>query len=80
MSDLRKAIIADASARLVRRWIDRVPDDVREELVTIRREWQEGIIHATQRGLAAAIVDNCKERGIELCSFDGVREWLRRKD
>jgi hypothetical protein len=80
VSDLREAIIADASARRARRWIDRLPDDVREELVTIRREWQQGIIHATQRGLATAIVDNCKERGIEPFGFEGVREWLRRKD
>ena len=82
MSDLREAIVATASAptRQPSRWIDRVPDDVREELLAIRREWQAGMIQASGRGLAASIVTNCRERGITICGFDGVREWLAKQD
>lgn len=83
MSDLRSAIVATASTtprRQPARWIDRLPDDVREELLTIRREWRAGAIQASGRGLAAAIVANCKERGITICGFCGVREWLASKD
>ena len=83
MSDLRSAIVAAAApqaSRTVGRWIDRLPDDVREELLAIRREWRAGTIQASGRGLAAAIVANCKERGITICGFCGVREWLASKD
>ena len=83
MSDLRSAIVTTAvsqTRRLPSRWIDRLPDDVREELLAIRREWQAGAIQASARGLAAAIVANCKERGITICGFCGVREWLASKD
>jgi hypothetical protein len=83
VSDLRSAIVATASTtprRQPARWIDRLPDDVREELLTIRREWKAGTIQASGRGLAAAIVANCRERGLDICGFDGVREWLTRQD
>jgi hypothetical protein len=83
VSDLRSAIVTTAvsqTRRLPSRWIDRLPDDVREELLAIRREWRAGTIHASARGLAAAIVANCKERGITICGFCGVREWLASKD
>ena len=81
MSDLRSAIVAAAASQpRPARWIDRLPDDVREELLTIRREWKAGTIQASGRGLAAAIVENCRERGLDICGFDGVREWLTRQD
>jgi hypothetical protein len=83
VSDLRSAIVAAAAPQAPRtagRWIDRLPDDVREELLAIRREWRAGTIQASGRGLAAAIVANCKERGITICGFCGVREWLASKD
>jgi hypothetical protein len=83
VSDLRFAILATASTtprRQPARWIDRLPADVREELLSIRREWHAGTIQASGRGLAAAIVANCKERGITICGFCGVREWLASKD
>jgi hypothetical protein len=83
VSDLRSAIVTTAvsqTRRLPSRWIDRLPDDVREELLAIRREWKAGTIQASGRGLAAAIVANCKERGITICGFCGVREWLASKD
>jgi hypothetical protein len=83
VSDLRSAIVTTAvsqTRRLPSRWIDRLPDDVREELLTIRREWKAGTIQASGRGLAAAIVENCRERDLDICGFDGVREWLTRQD
>lgn len=81
MNDLRSAIVASAAPQhRPARWIDRLPADVREELIEIRREWRSGTIQASGRGLAAAIVANCKERGITICGFAGVREWLARQD
>jgi hypothetical protein len=74
------AAAAPQAPRTAGRWIDRLPDDVREELIAIRREWQNGLIQASGRGLAAAIVANCKERGITICGFCGVREWLAKQD
>jgi hypothetical protein len=83
VSDLRSAIVATASTtprRQPARWIDRLPPDAREELLAIRREWHGGVIQASGRGLAASIVANCRERGLDICGFDGVREWLTRQD
>lgn len=82
MSSLRDAI-AERVARPARQpatWIDRVPEGVREELLDIRREWRDGKLQASARGLAAAIVENCHERGIPVCKASGVREWLVRQD
>ena len=82
MSSLREAI-AETVARPAKRmptWLDRVPDDVREELLDIRREWRDGKLQASGRSLAAAIVENCRERGIPVCTASGVREWLARQD
>ncbi len=79
MSSLRDAILSTAS-RQAARWIDRLPEADREDLLSIRRDWQAGVIHASCRGLAASIIANCKERGIELCGLSGVREWLAKQD
>ena len=82
MSSLRDAI-AETVARPAKRsptWLDRVPEEAREELLEIRREWREGTLQASGRSLAAAIVENCQERGIPVCKVSGVREWLARQD
>lgn len=79
MSSLRDAIARTVSQpRRLPSWLDRVPDDVRAELLEIRREWRDGTLQATGRGLAAAIVANCRERGIPCLEYSGVREWLTR--
>ena len=83
MNDLRSAIVAAAAPqapRLPLRWIDRLPNDVRDELIAIKREWRAGTIQASGRSLAAAIVANCQQRGITICGVPGVREWLASTD
>ena len=82
MSSLRDSIAESArrSARRTPTWLDRVPEDARAELLDIRREWREGTLQASARGLSAAIVENCRERGIPVCTAAGVREWLTRQD
>ncbi len=82
MSDLRSAIVATITTgpKPITTWIDRVPADVRDELLSIRREWHAGLIQASGRGLASAIIANCKERNIPICGFCGVREWLAKQD
>lgn len=82
-SDFRDAITASATNRPAKRaptWLDRVPEDARAELLDIRREWRQGKLQATARGLSASIVENCRERGIPVCTASGVREWLTRGD
>jgi len=80
VSSLRDAIASAAESTVARcgDWTDRLPADVREELHLIRREWLAGKLQASGRGLAAAIVANCKERGIAVIKTSGVREWLTR--
>lgn len=82
MGSLRDAITASANRPAKRHptWLDRVPEDARAELLDIRREWREGKLQATARGLSASIVENCRERGIPVCTASGVREWLTRGD
>ena len=80
MSSLREAIVQTAvdSCRRYKDWTGPLPDDVRNELLEIRSEWRSGAIQASGRGLAAAIVAKCRERGIPCLEFSGVREWLYR--
>lgn len=81
MSSLRDAITRTASQpKRPPSWLDRLPPDIREELLDIRREWREGTLQASGRGLSASIVENCRERGIPVCTVSGVREWLTRGD
>ena len=80
MSSLRDAIASSTETTTPRclDWTDRLPADVREELHGIRRDWLAGKLQASGRGLAAAIVANCKQRGIAVIKASGVREWLIR--
>ena len=80
MSSLRDAIASSTETTAPRcpDWTDRLPDDVREELHGIRRDWLAGKLQASGRGLANAIVANCKQRGIAVIKTSGVREWLTR--
>ena len=80
MSSLRDAIASatESTAPRCPDWTDRLPDDVREELHGIRRDWLAGKLQASGRGLANAIVANCKARGIPVIGNAGVREWLIR--
>jgi hypothetical protein len=81
VSSLRDSIVQAAAAteKRSRDWTDSLPDEVRAELMQIRREWRAGSLVASGRGLAAAIVANCRERGIPCLTVSGVREWLMRK-
>ena len=80
MSSLRDAIASSTESTAPRcpDWTDRLPPDVRDELLGIRRDWLAGKLQASGRGLAAAIVANCRERGIAVIGTAGVREWLTR--
>ena len=80
MSKLRDAIASAAEGTAPRStdWTDKLPAEVREELLGIRSEWLAGKLQASGRGLAAAIVANCRERGIAVIGTAGVREWLTR--
>ncbi len=81
MNDLRSAIVSSITTKpRIATWIDRLPDDVREELLAIRREWHAGLIQASARGLAISIVENCRQRGIDTCRLAGIREWLSKQD
>lgn len=83
MSNFRDSITTSAINRPSRRhpsWLDLVPDEARADLLDIRREWREGTLQATARGLSTSIVENCRERGIPVCTVSGVREWLTRGD
>lgn len=81
MSSLRDAVLKTAAETASRKrdWTDSLPDDVRAELLQIHREWRAGTLVASGRGLAVAIVANCRERGIPCLTVSGVREWLTRK-
>jgi hypothetical protein len=80
VSSLRKAIASSTETTAPRSsdWTDKLPADVREELLGIRRDWLAGKLQASGRGLSAAIVANCRERGIAVIGTAGVREWLTR--
>lgn len=81
MSSLRDSIVQAASGmeKRYRDWTDSLPEEVRAELLQIQRDWRAGMLVASGRGLAAAIVATCRERGIPCLTVSGVREWLTRK-
>ena len=63
----------------VKSWIEKLPESVRSEMLDIRVAWQAGEINSTARGLARAIVADCRERGMNSPSPEWVREWLTRR-
>ena len=57
-------------------WIDRLPEDAREEVIALKRDWRAGAVPASARSLARTIVAHFTAAGLPVCKLDGVRAWL----
>lgn len=57
-------------------WFSLLPPEHQAEVAGVKAAWREGRLHASARSLAHELVRHCRERGIAICGFDGVRAWL----
>ena len=58
----------------------RLPPDVREQLVEIRRQYQAGELNVSALWLADQIVAMAAADGFTVCGRQGMRTWLARRD
>lgn len=74
--------IKDAAAKLEpspRGFEGRLPADVREQLLEIRRQFQAGELNVSALWLADQIVQMAKADGFAVCGTQGIRTWLARR-
>lgn len=57
----------------------RLPADVREQLLEIRRQYQAGELHVSGVWLADQIATMAEQDGFAVCGRQGLRAWLARK-
>lgn len=74
-------LVAEFVAKDVRPkcWVDRLSETQRKEFESIKKKFKSGQYGKTsKRSLARAIVAAAKDRGVQICGENGVREWLAR--
>lgn len=59
------------------RWIDRLPDDIRNELNEVREQYQSGCLQHQTRALATAVATVVAERGHPKPGIQAVLAWLK---
>lgn len=57
----------------------RLPPDVREQLLDIRRQFQAGELNVSAVWLADQIVAMAAADGFQVCGPQGLRTWLARR-
>lgn len=57
----------------------KLPDDVREQLLEIRRQFQAGELQVSALWLADQIAAMAQSDGFAVCGRQGLRTWLARK-
>ena len=80
------AVLADAVRERVRGvkpgpkpWLDRLPLDVQEQLLDVRRRFQSGEYgSASAREVGQLVTDAAAERGWSVAGWKEVSLWLRR--
>ena len=58
----------------------KLPTDVREQLLEIRRQHQAGELQVSALWLADQIVAMAAADGFTVCGRQGVRSWLAKRD
>lgn len=59
-----------------RNWLERLPGDVRDEVLAVKAAWKAGEIDSSARRIANSIVKECLAEGIKTCSPEHMRTWL----
>lgn len=82
MGSLVDRIKASASDRKEppRGFEGRLPPDVREQLLEIRRQYQSGELNVSALWLADQLVAMAAADGFTVCGRQGMRTWLARRD
>jgi len=57
----------------------RLPPDIREQLLEIRRQFQAGELQVSAVWLADQIVSMAALDGFQVCGPQGIRTWLARR-
>jgi hypothetical protein len=59
-------------------WWDSLPKDAQEELLEIRRTWQNGGYPVTKTAMARILSEQCQSRGFKTVKEKKFAEWLQK--
>lgn len=76
---LGEVLAAAANRPRSRTWFDRVPGELRMELLELRKVWQSGTTGLTKQALGRQIVASLEARGVTGLGIQGVTNWLSAK-
>lgn len=72
---------AASAARPPRRGFEgRLPPEVLDQLLELRRQFQSGELNVSAVWLADQIVDMAAADGFKVCGNQGLRSWLARRE
>lgn len=57
-------------------WQDKIDPAVRAELEQLKSDWKAGKVKGTRVGMARAISETLKRRGVYSIGVQGVTKWL----
>ena len=76
LDDVRKALADYRHGPAT--WYERLAQEHRDELDSIKAEWQSGELGTRKKTVARAIADNMRTRGISDVGTQGVLAWLEK--
>ena len=85
MANKKPSVIDDVLSRVRMRkpgfapWYERLPEDLRNELETLRRRWHAGELTMQKRSLCVAVAEVVADRGHQEPGIQAVITWLNRK-
>lgn len=59
-------------------WFDRLPGDHQAALMEAKAAWRAGECGKSKRAFIFRLIQGCREEGIAVSGFEGVKSWLDR--
>lgn len=74
-----EVLASAANMPRTRTWFDRVPDELRQELLELRKVWHGGRTGLTKQAIGRQIIASLEARGVTGIGIQGVTNWLSAK-